>query len=585
MLCASCTSASGHGDSALDDADVPSLQSDVVSTSDVPFPTDSGALPSTLRPIAPLSTSTVSSQRPTLQWTLPPGVAVAQVQLCRDRACNNVIAMLTGTTSVRPAMPLPAGWVFWRVRSGQMLSPTWQFWVPSRSADADRDTSFGCTLDANGDGHADLAVGAREFQEVGHVLVFHGSGSGFHRSPDAVLSGNLSIPGSGEKFGSVVSTAGDVNGDGFVDLLVGAPRALPAARRDGGAAYLFLGSPSGYAPTPALVITGLFTDERLGSTVAALGDLNADGYADFAVGSSRAAMGSSINAGRVAIFLGGPTASLVPSATAVITGENSNDRVGSAITALGDSNGDGIAEFAVGASDAMRGADVGVGFVRTYTLSRNNFSVMMQQEFVGSGPSEFFGFSLAGAGDLNGDGYGDLVIGAPGATAPNGPRAGAAIVYLGSPTGLQTRPDARFFGSSEMANFGYALSMGGDMNGDGFDDLLVGARTAQVPGFAQAGLAALFQGRAMLAPANTPTLLNPTTATTNFGRAVALVGDSNGDRLAEIAIASPDQAVMGMSLSGQVQIHAGSAQRVNPAPTQTFTGTGANEYFGYSVAE
>ena len=168
-----------------------------------------------LRLIAPLSTSTVTSQRPTLRWSLDPTCDGAHVQICRDRACTREVAGFdVYGGSGAPPSNLPKGVLFWRaygLDDGAIVrgwTPTWQFTVGARSAPVD--SSWGTTLDVNGDGYADVAVGE---PGTGQVNVYLGGPSGPPSSPSLVLT----EASSGSGLGVFIASAGDVNGDGYAD--------------------------------------------------------------------------------------------------------------------------------------------------------------------------------------------------------------------------------------------------------------------------------------------------------------------------------------------------------------------------------
>lgn len=169
---------------------------------------DGVCTPPAPRPIAPLSTSRVTSRRPTLHWELPTGVTDTTVDLCLDRACTKPIGKpvdVTGT-SYAPPDDLPTGVVFWRLHPStfsNVTSPTWEFWVGARSAPVD--TSWGTTLNVNGDGYADLVVGAsRAGDSAGAAYVYLGGPDGPWPSPAATLLGLAGMYG---LFGDLVTGA------------------------------------------------------------------------------------------------------------------------------------------------------------------------------------------------------------------------------------------------------------------------------------------------------------------------------------------------------------------------------------------
>lgn len=155
------------------------------------------------RPIAPLSTSTVTSRRPTLRWELAPRSDGARVELCEDRACSSVLQTIDAPgTSARPPTDLPPGVVFWRLFSlaagvpSATASPTWQMIVGVRSA-SEADTSWGTTLDLDGDGFTDLVVGARSAASgAGAAYVYAGGPTGLASTPTTI-----DAPASAEGFG------------------------------------------------------------------------------------------------------------------------------------------------------------------------------------------------------------------------------------------------------------------------------------------------------------------------------------------------------------------------------------------------
>jgi hypothetical protein len=238
------------------------------------------------RAIAPLSTSTVTSQRPTLRWATSAAIDGAVVEVSRTREFT-VLAHSLRAIGDRVRLPsaLSAGVWFWRLRGrdsmrnaeGSASSPVWWFRVGARSADGDRDVSWGSELDVNGDGYTDVAVGAPAANGWrGRVDIFHGGPTGIPTTPTRSLFG----PVDSEGFGSTLASAGDVNGDGIADLLVGAPLAAASGRSRAGVTRVFLGSPSGVVMTAAATVAGDAADEQSGFSLAHGGDVDGDGFAD-----------------------------------------------------------------------------------------------------------------------------------------------------------------------------------------------------------------------------------------------------------------------------------------------------------------
>ena len=174
------------------------------------------------RLIAPLSTATVTSKRPTLRWVLAGGTDGAHVEICRDRACTMTITAFDADgANGAPPDPLPSGVLFWRVfgrrvdTTGTTPSATWEMTVGARSAPIV--ASWGTTPDVNGDGFADVLVGAvgGGYGDAGRAYVYLGGQGGPAQSPATILTGDAP----GRYFGGSVASAGDVNGDGFADVV------------------------------------------------------------------------------------------------------------------------------------------------------------------------------------------------------------------------------------------------------------------------------------------------------------------------------------------------------------------------------
>jgi hypothetical protein len=315
--------------------------------------------------------------------------------------------------------------------------------------------------DVNGDGYADVIVGADGYPGFD----YRGRAYVYHGSSSGLAGTPATIltgENNGDRFGTSVASAGDVNGDGYADVIVGA-YGYPGETLMG-AVYVFHGSPTGLAATPALTLAGENDGDRFGASAASAGDVNGDGYADTIVGAWR--YPNNTGRGRAYIYHGSPSG-LAATAILTLTGEVQGDRLGCSVGSAGDVNGDGYADAVVGASSifqervyAFHGSASGLGVTPAVTLTGEN-------------DWESFGWSAASAGDLNGDGYADVIVGAYG--SPAIASQGRACVYHGSATGLTPTPALTLTGESLGDWFGLPVAGAGDVNGDGYADAVVGA--------------------------------------------------------------------------------------------------------------
>lgn len=361
--------------------------------------------------------------------------------------------------------------------------------------------------DVNGDGIDDLIIGAWGGDEGGTLsgasYVVYGAKGGFGvatldlgalTSDDGfALIGASSVDYSGRS----VSGAGDVNGDGIDDLIVGAPDGAPS-----GASYVVFGTAGPRADVDLGALTGVDgfaligagDGDASGALVSGAGDVNGDGIDDLLVGSYGADVGGT-NSGAVHVVYGqaGPRGATFDLADIngangfLIHGASGYDDAGRGASAAGDVNGDGKADLIIGAQTAdAGGADSGESYViyggfagSVLNLASKNAKIGFRIE--GAAAGDLSGRSVDGAGDVNGDGYDDLLIGARGAGD-----AGAAYVVFGSAYGpkggtvqLAKLTGADGFvieGVSDGALTGYSVAGAGDVNADGFADLLVGAQ-------------------------------------------------------------------------------------------------------------
>jgi hypothetical protein len=380
--------------------------------------------------------------------------------------------------SLAPPAPPPGGDLPGVVAQAPGLSPTGLTGQAAGDAFGFATAPAG---DVNGDGAADVVVGAPHNDAggggAGRASLYFG-GPVMHNAPDLVLTGAAG----GDSFGFAVAGAGDVNGDGYADVLVGAPL-NNAAGTDAGRAYVFFGGPA-MDPTPDVTLTGTAARDQFGRAVAGAGDVNGDGYDDVVVG---APYFSANDRGRAQVFFGGAAMDAVPDVT--LAGGAGLDTFGFAVGGGGDVNDDGSDDVVVGAfgSDAG-GTDAGRAYVFFGGGAMNSAADVT---LTGEAAGDNLGFAVGGAGDVNADGFADVVAGAPNNDA-GGANAGRAYVYLGGAAMDDTR-DATLTGQAGTL-FGTAVAGVGDVNGDGFDDLAVGAPFYDESGPEAVGRAYVFFG-------------------------------------------------------------------------------------------
>jgi len=377
-------------------------------------------------------------------------------------------------------------------------------------------TSVASAGDVNKDGIADLIIGAPGTapggnQAAGSAYVVFGKtgtwGASFALSSLNGANGfRLDGTAAGNQTGASVASAGDVNRDGFADLIFGAAFADRPAGENAGAAYVVFGKDTGWTPAVGLgnvsgfTISGVEAQSNLGVSVASAGDVNGDGYADVIVGAPYVTVAGLINVGRSYVVFGKASWTSQPDLSALdgsngfrVTGVAASDRSGASVGSAGDVNGDGFADIIIGADGADPGGNPSAGssYVLfglasgwTGSLALGSLNGVNGFRLDGVVPQDAAGLSVAAAGDVNGDGYGDLFIGARLANPAGRPIAGSGFVVYGRAGGFPAAlPLASLDGSNgfridgvargDLA--GYGVASAADLNGDGFGDLIIGA--------------------------------------------------------------------------------------------------------------
>jgi hypothetical protein len=407
----------------------------------------------------------------------------AHVELCRDHAMSmGCLAPIdVAASSAAPAAALSPGAWFWRVAgryagvTGTAYSPTWQFVVGHHSAPVD--TSWGSVPDFNNDGYADALV-----SDMYSTRFFPGGTGGLA----AASTQTLARPGT-------TGSAGDVNGDGYPDALVDD--------------FIYYGSSTGLTDGTARIMLG-------NNNGTAAGDLNGDGYADVISGTPSA----STNLGQIYIYMGGP-GGLTTSPQTTITATLTGCQLGNSVASVGDANGDGYGDVIVGyhycsTTAILYGSQAGLN------PTIHNF------------PRSYFGSVVAGGGDVNGDGYADaLIYGTPGST-------GHVWLIKGSPSGITTTGGVTFADPATNLFYGGSFASAGDVNGDGFGDVIIGAHNG-------AGVAYVYDGTSGVMSTMPSTTLPPPASAGGFGAAVAGAGDVNNDGYGDVLVGAPGTPTRG----------------------------------------
>ena len=403
--------------------------------------------------------------------------------------------------------------------------------------------------DVNGDGYDDVIIGAYGYtSSTGRAYIYFG-GAPMNNIADVTMTGEATF----NLFGISVSTAGDVNGDGFSDVLVGAN----GYSSNNGRAYIFLGG-AAMNNTSDVTMTGEASNIQFGYSVSDAGDVNGDGYSDVVTG----AYNYSSTTGRAYIYFGGASMNNIVDVT--MTGGAAFDNFGYSVSAAGDVNGDGYSDVIAGAYGYS--SSTGRAYIYFGGASMNNTADVT---LTGDASGIQFGQSVSNAGDVNGDGYSDIIAGANVYST----FTGRVYIFFGGAS-MDNIPDAAITGEAAGNQFGYSVSAAGDVNGDGFSDVLAGAW-----GYGTN------TGRAYLYDYFMKGIIIPEISMTGeavnnyFGTSVATAGDVNGDGYSDVIVGASGYSTS----TGRAYIFYGGST-MNNTPDVTMTGEAINNYFGISVA-
>ena len=379
--------------------------------------------------------------------------------------------------------------------------------------------------DVNNDGYADIIIGAPHYDngqsDEGRAFVYHGSSTGLPTIANWSVESNQE----GAQMGVSVSTAGNVNGDTYDDVIIGANLFDTDDGTDAGRVYVFHGSSSGLSMTPDWTADGDTDDALLGEAVSTAGDINNDGYDDVIIG----APGWTIK-GRVYVYHGS-SSGLSLSADSTYFDSNVTN-LGVSVDTAGDVNGDNYDDVIMGASFSSTYAG-GVAFLHygsSTTLSPTaDWATGITQTMAG------YGLAVSSAGDVNNDGYSEIIVGAPDYDTDIISDTGKVFVYHGSSSGPSTIEDWSIEGEIEFAAFGNAVDNAGDVNGDGFSDVVIGAFA-----YDNIGRAYVYQGSTTGLGTSPEWFADGEQSFTGFGASVGGAGDVNGDNTDDIIIGASE---------------------------------------------
>ncbi len=502
--------------------------------------------------------------------TVEVGEVRYELQYSADPTFNTgVRSAQTIQTNYQPELPLAVSSVppvgrryFWRVRACAAAlcseySRSW--WV-----------NVGRSLkDFNGDGYADVIVSSHissdEVGLPGRAYVYMGGpGNTFDGQSDAVLT-DAAVE---SWFGYSVASAGDFNGDGYADVLVGAPKSDNAGN-EGGRAYLFFGGPGDTLDTAAdVTFEGIRTGSWLGGSVSGAGDVNGDGFSDVIIGALDET--GTAGVGRAYLYLGSSRPAPLARNSGALAGGPTSISYGATVAGAGDINGDGYADVLVNSSSYLHYDPAEICRADIYWGGEGNQFDYEVDDRVTGASGEKCSLKAAPAGDVNGDGFSDVI-------ARISRRAEGGRLFLGGKkfSGIADAVLNVQAGHTCREAFGV-----GDVNGDGADDIAMTDNVSSTSGQVLVHFGKL--GAQSAALLESPSgVLSKTSTYTLFGWVVRAAGDVNGDSLDDLVLGDQGEG----EANGSFYVYLGNGGEVlNNFPDGIVTGGGPRRFLGFSVA-
>jgi len=461
--------------------------------------------------------------------------------------------------------------------SSSGLSASFNWTTESNQENAYFGYSVSRAGDVNGDGYSDVIVGAYSYDNVetneGMTFVYHGSSSGLSASFNWSAESNQE----NAYFGSSISSAGDVNGDGYSDVIVGAYE-YDNGETDEGMAFVYHGSSEGLSAYPDWSAESNQENAYFGCSVSSAGDVNGDGYSDVIVGAYGYDNGQTDEG--MAFVYHGSSSGLSTSFNWSAESNQENAHFGGSVSQAGDVNGDGYSDVIVGAHLYDNG-ETNEGMTFVYHGSSSGLSASFNWTAQSNQENAYFGISVSSAGDVNGDGYSDVIVGAN--RYDNGETdEGMAFVYHGSSSGLSASANWTAESDQENAHFGISVSQAGDVNGDGYSDVIVGAYGYD-NGETDEGRAFVYHGSSSGLSASFNWSAESNQADARFGYSVSWAGDVNGDGYSDVIVGSHGYD-NGQTYEGRAFVYNGSSSGLSASFNWSAESNQENAYFGWSVS-